>query len=164
MRKTVVMGIGNTILSDEGLGVKALEMLREKYDFPAGVELLDGGTLGIDLLYFLEGTEKLLVLDAILGGGKPGDLYTFKGEEVRSYFRRKVSMHEIGFQEVLGLIELQGSDMEEIVIMGMEPKVLELGTDLSPEIRENMPELLRMVLKQLEAWDIKPLQKTKEEV
>ncbi len=159
MKKTVILGIGNTILRDEGLGVKALELLKRDYEFTPEVELLDGGTLGIDLLYFLEGAERLLVLDAVLGGGKPGDLYIFKGDGVKSYFRRKVSMHEIGFQEVLGLLELRGSDIKEIVVMGIEPKDIELGTELSPEVEGSLPELVNEALKQLEEWGIRPVQR-----
>ena len=117
----LVLGVGNILLSDEGLGVRALELLRRGYEFPEEVSLLDGGTLGVDLLYYLEGTEKLLILDAVLGGKEPGTLYRFTGERVRGHFRRKVSMHDLGMQEVLALMELRGRFPEEIVLLGIEP-------------------------------------------
>ncbi len=150
----VVLGIGNLLLSDEGLGVRALELLRRDYTIPEGVKLIDGGTLGLDLLYFIEDAERLLVLDAISGGGPPGTLYTLKGEEVRGYFRRKVSMHELGFQEVLGLMELRGRGPKEIVVMGIEPKTIELGTELSPEIEAKLPELVDVAVCQLRSWGL----------
>ncbi|WP_457600957.1 HyaD/HybD family hydrogenase maturation endopeptidase [Hydrogenivirga sp.] len=149
-----VLGIGNILLSDEGLGVRALEKLKELYDFPEGVDLIDGGTLGIDLLYHLEGVDRLLVLDAVSGGKPPGTLYVFKGNEVKSYFRRKVSMHEIGFQEVLGLMEVMDKPVPEIVVIGLEPKSLELSTELSPEVEEKIPELVDRAVEQLREWGV----------
>lgn len=149
-----VLGIGNVLLSDEGLGVRALERMEELYDFPEEVQLIDGGTLGIDLLYHLEGVRKLLVLDAVSGGKPPGTLYVFKGEQVKTYFRRKVSMHEIGFQEVLALMEVMEKPIPEIVVMGIEPKSLELGTELSPEVEEKIPELIERALEQLREWGV----------
>ncbi len=159
-KKITVLGIGNTILSDEGLGVVAVETLRQRFDFDPPVELIDGGTIGIDLLYFIEDAELLLVLDAISGGGPPGTFYKFKGEEVRKYFRNKVSMHEIGFQEVLGLLELKGKKLKEIVVMGLEPKVIDMGTELSPEVMNNMEKLLDEALSQLREWGVEVLEKT----
>lgn len=77
--KIAVLGVGNVLLSDEGLGVRVVEEIRKRYSLPEEVLLIDGGTLGIDLLYFLEGVERLLVVDAVLGGLPPGSLYKFKG-------------------------------------------------------------------------------------
>ncbi len=159
MDKIVVLGIGNTILSDEGLGVKALELLRKRYDFPGNVELIDGGTIGIDLLYFIEDADRLLVLDAVLGNGKPGSFHKFVGNEVKAYFRNKVSMHEIGFQEVLGLLELKGTNNKEIVVMGLEPKTIDLGTELSPEVLSGMEVLLEEALRQLKEWNVEVVEK-----
>ncbi|RLJ70779.1 hydrogenase maturation protease [Hydrogenivirga caldilitoris] len=154
-----VLGIGNILLSDEGLGVRALERLGELYEFPEEVRLMDGGTLGIDLLYHLEGVSKLLVLDAVSGGKPPGTLYVIKGEEVKSYFRRKVSMHEIGFQEVLALMEVMGKPIPEIVVMGIEPKSFELSTELTPEVEEKIPELIERALEQLKEWGVEVKEK-----
>ncbi len=159
MEKIVVLGIGNILLTDEGLGVRAIERLRKEYEFPEGVELMDGGTLGIDLLYYLDGVDRLLVLDAIAGGGKPATFYKFRGEEVKKYFRKKVSMHEIGFQEVLGLLDVMDKPLKEIVVMGLEPKSLELSTELSPEIEEKLPLLIEETVKQLQEWGVHVFQK-----
>ncbi len=162
--RIVVLGIGNTILCDEGLGVKALERIRERYDFSPKIELIDGGTIGIDLLYFIEGADKLLVFDAVLGDKHPGSLYLFKNEEVKKYFRRKVSMHEIGFQEVLGLLEVKGKEIKEMVVMGIEPKVIDIGTELSPEVEKSMDKLIDMAIGQLRDWGVEVFEKIKEEV
>lgn len=150
-----VLGIGNVLLSDEGLGVVAVKRFSEEYEVPENVKVMDGGTLGLDLMYFLEGTEKLLVVDAVAGGNPPGTLYKIKNEEVKKYFKNKVSMHEIGFQEVMALMELRGFPLKEVVIIGLEPKSLELSLNLSREIEEKIPVLLEEIAKQLKEWGVK---------
>jgi len=162
MSRIVVLGVGNTILSDEGLGVRAVESLRDMYDTPKEVEFIDGGTLGIDLMYYLEGVSKLLILDAVSGGEEPGTLYKLKGDEVKGYFRRKVSMHELGIQEVLALMDVMEKPVEEIVVLGIEPSSIELGTELSPVVQERIPELIKEALSQLEEWGVEL--KAKQEV
>ncbi len=158
MGKTVILGVGNVLLRDEGLGVRALELLRENYEFPEEVELLDGGTLGMDLLYYLEGTERLIILDAVSGGGPPGTLYRFTDEEVKAYFRRKVSAHEIGIQEVLALLDLLEKPVKRVVVLGIEPKDLDIGTDLSPEVEGSLGDLIKATLELLREWglEVKP--------
>ncbi|MFN3870353.1 MAG: HyaD/HybD family hydrogenase maturation endopeptidase [Aquificaceae bacterium] len=154
--KTLVLGIGNLLLSDEGLGVKAVEELKKRYRFPQGVELIDGGTLGIDLLYFMEKVERLLIIDAILGGMPPGSLYKLKGDDVLTYFKgKKISTHDIGIQEVLALAELTGKLPKEIVVLGMEPESLEISLELSPSVRKNFNRLLEEVIEQLREWGLK---------
>jgi hydrogenase maturation protease len=152
--RVLVLGIGNILLSDEGIGVRAVEELRKNYSFSDGVEIMDGGTLGIDLLYFMEGFQKLLVIDAVLGGDSPGTLYKFKGDEVKAYFRKKVSAHELGFQEVLALADLLGRKPEEIVLIGIEPESLDISVELSYSIKRRMQDLMDKVLEQLREWGI----------
>jgi hydrogenase maturation protease len=152
--RVLVLGIGNILLSDEGIGVRAVEELRKNYSFSDGVEIMDGGTLGIDLLYFMEGFQKLLVIDAVLGGDSPGTLYKFKGDEVKAYFRKKVSAHELGFQEVLALADLLGKKPEEIVLIGIEPESLDISVELSYSIKRRMQDLIDKVLEQLREWGI----------
>ncbi len=109
---------------------------------------------GVETLYFLDGVEKLIVVDAVLGGKPPGTIYKFSGEEVKAYFRGKVSAHELGIQEVLGIAQLTGRYPKEVVVMGMEPQSLELSLNLSPTVEENLEKLVQEVIKQLEDWGI----------
>jgi len=158
-----VLGIGNILLSDEGLGVRVVEELQRRYEFPQNVRVIDGGTLGIDLLYHLEGTEKLLIIDAVLGGKEPGTFYKIKGENVKKYFKNKVSMHELGIQEVLALLEVLEKPVKEIVIIGLEPKSLEISTELTSEVKERLPLLIREAIKQLKEWGVEVREKSYEE-
>lgn len=152
--RVLVLGIGNILLSDEGVGVRVVEELRKNYSFSDGVEIIDGGTLGIDLLYFLEGFQKLLVIDAVLGGNAPGTLYKLKDEEVKAYFRKKVSAHELGFQEVLALADLLGKKPKEVVLVGIEPGSLDVSVELSYSVKRRMRDLIGKVLEQLKEWGI----------
>ncbi len=150
----LILGVGNILLSDEGLGVRVVERLKESYIFPENVKLLDGGTLGIDLLYFLEGLERLIIVDAIMGGGPPGTSYKFSGDEVKAYFTGKVSAHELGIQEVLGIAQLTGKYPKEVVVVGMEPESLEISLELSQTIRDNLEKLVKLIIEQLKEWQI----------
>lgn len=152
--KTIVLGVGNKLLSDEGLGVEAVQALRHLYNFSEKVELLDGGTLGLDLLYFLDGCDRLLILDAVLGGKEPGTIYRIEGQDVKGYFKRKVSAHEIGIQEVLAMMEIMGKTPKEVCVMGIEPQRFDISTELSPIVKEKLPALLEMVVEKLKEWGI----------
>ncbi|MEN3029159.1 MAG: hydrogenase maturation protease [Aquificaceae bacterium] len=106
------------------------------------------GCVGDDLFYFIEGFDRLLIVDAVLGG-LPGTLYKFEGEEVKTYFRKKVSAHELGIQEVLGIAEITGRKPPEMVLIGMEPESLDISLELSDHCQGKLPILLDEVLKQL---------------
>ena len=93
-----VLGIGNIILRDEGFGVRAVEYLEEHFHFPHDVRLLDGGTLGPELLHFVTGTQKLLILDAVAGDAPAGTVYRFEDDAVMAHFQEKMSSHEIGIR------------------------------------------------------------------
>jgi len=150
-----VLGIGNILLSDEGLGVRAVEILRREFLIPPEVSLIDGGTLGLDLLFPIEDAEKLLVIDAVLGGKPPGSFHRLQGEEVFIHLRGRLSAHEIGFQEVLALLKLRGRSPSEIVVLGLEPADLRVGTELSPVLKKRIPLLIEECVKQLRVWGAK---------
>ncbi len=160
--KTLVLGVGNVLLSDEGVGVRVVEELVKRYEIPDDVEVIDGGTLGLNLIYFLDNADRLLVVDALLGGNPPGSLYKFKGDQVKAYFReKKLSAHDIGLQEVLGVAELIGKVPKEVVVIGVEPESLDVSLELSPSVKKVLERLLDEVLKQLKEWGIKVDEKDK---
>ncbi|MBP1765835.1 MAG: hydrogenase expression/formation protein [Firmicutes bacterium] len=98
--KITVLGVGNILLQDEGVGVRVVEEMTRRFAFPENVEVLDGGTLGMELMRFLLGTDKLIIIDAIDGSLPPGSIYEFEKENVKKYFREKVSVHDLGIQDV----------------------------------------------------------------
>ncbi len=153
--KITVLGVGNVLLSDEGFGVRAAEALDATYDFPDDVQVLDGGVLGMELLRFVTGTEKLLILDALKEGGADGRCRRLAGDEVRAHFREKLSAHEIGLQDVLTFLEVTGKPIGEVVVIGAEPKSLEAGLSLSREMAPLVAEAAKMAAEELSRWDIK---------
>ncbi|MDR3591495.1 MAG: HyaD/HybD family hydrogenase maturation endopeptidase [Negativicutes bacterium] len=154
MKQITVLGIGNILLQDEGFGVRIIEELQRRYRFPEAVQVLDGGTLGMDLLRFIGGSEKLLVVDAIAGGGPPGSFYHLAGDDVKVYFSEKVSLHELGIRDVLAALEVLGQPVAEVVVLGVEPAVLDLGLELTPVVAAAVDETVAAVLAQLKDWRV----------
>lgn len=149
-----VMGIGNILLQDEGFGVRVIDELHRRYSFPANVQVIDGGTLGMDLLRFVTGTTQLLVIDAIAGGGPPGTYYRFTGAEVNVYFQDKVSLHELGIKDVLATLEILDQPVDEVVVLGVEPAVLLLGLELTPVVAATVDTAVDAVIAQLAEWKV----------
>lgn len=153
-KKILVLGLGNTLLGDDGLGIRALEKLREQYALPPSVECLDGGVMGLGLLAYLEGMTHLLVLDAVQLMHKPGTLARLSGEEVPKTLSLNFSMHEVGLREILAISELRGVELQSITILGLEPEILEPGIKLSPRIEAALVTLVEAAVAELRQWGI----------
>jgi len=148
----LVLGLGNILLQDEGLGVRALEQLVTQHRLPADIQALDGGTLGLDLLPYLEQATDLLILDAVQTGQPPGALVRLEGDAIPSALSLKLSVHQVGLQELLALGNLQGTLPRRIVLWGMEPASLEWGLDLSPAVAARLDDLVGAVAQELDGW------------
>ena len=157
-----VLGIGNIILRDEGFGVRAVEYLEEHYRFSPDVRLLDGGTLGPELLHFLTGTEKLLILDAVSGDGAPGTVYRFENDAVMAHFQEKVSSHEIGIQDVLAWLTVTERAIPNVVVLGMQPYEVTAGLSLSPQMAAALPHFAHRAVEELVRWGIVPAERSKQ--
>lgn len=153
MAKTVVLGVGNILLSDEGFGVRVAEALSQRFRFPDAVEVLDGGTLGIELMRFLDGAERLILIDAI-HGPEPGSFRIIQGDDVRLYFQEKVSLHEMGIQEVLASLVVMEKPIAEIVVIGVVSVSLDIGLDLTPLVASRIDEAVTSVIRQLHDWGL----------
>ncbi|RMF29640.1 MAG: HyaD/HybD family hydrogenase maturation endopeptidase [Chloroflexi bacterium] len=148
------MGLGNILLRDEGLGVRALERLTARYHLPAEVQAIDGGVMGLDLLPYLEGVTDLLILDAVQTGEPPGTLVRLEGEAIPAALSLKMSMHQIGLQELLAVSRFQGHLPARIVLWGMEPASMEPGLDLSPPVAAQLDALVEAAVQELRDWGI----------
>lgn len=158
--KAVVLGIGNTILSDEGVGVRAAEALQEQFELPDGVDVIDGGTSGMELLGPLSGTDVLVILDAVKRGQPPGTVVRLAGSEVPVFFRSKLSPHQVSICDVLAGLEFSGDLPGDIVLIGVEPQSLELGLELTPAIAARVPEMARMAATELASRGVALKEKT----
>lgn len=149
-----VLALGNILRKDEGVGIHILNLLRERV--PAGVELFDGGTSGMELLGFLEKKRRLVVLDAVDAGADPGDVIEWKKDEVPMYATGKLSMHQMSFAEVLYWAHFTGAIPEEIVVIGVQPESLDWGVELSEKTKSSLPEAVDKVLECLTKWGSLP--------
>lgn len=150
--RTLVLGLGNVLLHDDGLGVWTVELLRRSHRFPEEVRLLEGGTLGLDLLPALDGVERLLLIDALATDGRPGRLFRLEGDEVPAALESKTSSHQVGLQDLLGTAELLGRKPPVVVLRGIEAGCLEPGTGFSPPVAAALGELAAGVLADLASW------------
>jgi len=147
-QKIVILGVGNLLLSDEGVGVHVAHELM-KLDLPPEVSVVEGGTDGFRLLNVITGADRVIVIDAVKGGADPGSIYRFDVKDVRnvpSGFR--TSVHQIGILEVIDLSVLIGKTPRTTVI-GVEPKSLEMSMELSPEVKEKIPRIIELVLEEV---------------
>ncbi len=149
------MGIGNLIMSDDGAGVKVIQHLAENYRFPPEVTVLDGGTLGLDLLPQLEGVDRLLIVDAVETGNAPGSLTRLYGDEIPIVMETKLSPHQMGLKDLIAVSILRGVKPPEMVLLGVQPESIELGLDLSPAVAAQFDTLVNKVLQELENWNIR---------
>ena len=150
----VLLGVGNILLTDEGFGVHVVNQLREDYVFNPPITIIDGGTMGMELLSYMRGMTKLLLVDAINGGNSPGTIYEFPHEEMNNYFTDAISVHEVGMQDILRIRALQEDPLEDAVVIGVEPESLELGLDLSESTQAVVEEVKERVLDVLQSWDV----------
>lgn len=148
----LVVGIGNLIMGDDGVGVRVAQQLAESPSLPVGVRVLDGGTLGLDLLHHFEGVERLMFVDAVDWGAAPGSIIRMEGEEIPELFATRLSPHQVGLQDLLAVADLQGLTFSEMVLWGVQPASIDLGLELSPEVAACMPELMERVMKEVGAW------------
>jgi hydrogenase maturation protease len=148
----LLLGVGNILLQDEGLGVHALRRLAERYHLPPGVEAVDGGVHGLDLLPMLEDAQSLLIIDAIHTGQAPGTIVRLEGEAIPSALALKMSMHQLGLQELLGLASLRGTLPARVVLWGMQPGAIDWGLELTPPVAAGLDELVDAVVGELATW------------
>jgi len=156
--ETLILGLGNLLLRDEGVGVHVLRRLEQALSFPPEVELLDGGTAGMDLLPHLAGRRRLLMIDAIVA--KPDDLDSnglriLRDEAIRAALTEKVSLHHLGLADLLAMAELLGDLPAQVTLIGVPPERLELGTDLSERVAGQIPRIIALVLAELARWGVR---------
>lgn len=152
--RTLILGVGNLLLSDEGFGIHVIRRLVEQYEMPKEVQVLDGGTLGMDLLYYLEGVENLLLIDAVEARREAGVLIRLSGEEVPAFLSLKVSPHQLGVPDMLAAAKLKGSFPKNIVLWGVQPASLQIGMELSETVAPLVDVVVEKVVEELRGWGL----------
>jgi len=150
----LVLGLGNILLQDEGVGVRALEHLTNRYRLPAEVQAVDGGVLGLDLLPYLEQADALLVMDAVETGQPPGSLVRLEGASIPAALALKMSVHQVGLQELLATSRLRGTLPSRVALWGIVPASMEWGLALSPAVAARLDDLVEAVVRELRDWGV----------
>lgn len=155
-RRVLILGIGNLLWADEGFGVRTVEHLRSHYAFDDNVTLMDGGTQGIYLVQNIREADILVVFDAVDYGLPGGTLKRVEGDEVPKFLGcKKVSLHQTGFQEVLAMAEMLGDYPDELLLVGVQPVLLEdYGGSLDPAVKAQMVPAIEMALDYLKGFGV----------
>ena len=147
----LVLGLGNLLLEDDGVGAAAVAVLRDRYETPEGVRLLDGGTLGLSLLPHLEEAETVILVDAIRADGAPGTLVRLDGDEVAPAVATRLSPHQVGVADLLDGARWLDRYPASVVLLGLVPETMELGVGLSPHVRSALPALVERIVDEARA-------------
>ncbi len=151
----LVLGIGNLVMSDDGVGVMVAQRLQHEYRFADNVEVMDGGTLGLDLLPKLENITNLIMIDAVETGKKAGTCVRLYGQELPIALETKISPHQMGLKDLLAVSELMGHSPKEMVLIGVQPGSIEMEIGLTYEVEAQLDTLVSNVLNELAHWGIK---------
>ena len=144
-----ILGIGNIIYSDDGIGIRVVEKLERDYNFPDNVLVVDGGILGINLLGVIANAGRMIVVDTVLNHGKPGDLHRLEHDEIPNRILAKNSLHQVDLIEALTLCSAL-DHVPQTTIIGVEPKDLDtLSEEMTPEIASRLDDLVEAVLDEL---------------
>jgi hydrogenase maturation protease len=148
---TLVLGLGNLVHADDGVGVHAIHRLEKDPRVPPHVALLDGGTQGLSLLSHLTGVERLLVIDAVDVGEQPGTLIRLEGTAL-DRLPGKPSVHQLGFADLMVALKLLDAAPHEVVVMGVQPLSTEWSAELTPPVTDGLDRLIGVVVEQLASW------------
>ena len=154
--RKVVLGLGNLLNRDEGLGVQALSLLEAQPGDKRGFELLDGGVLGLNLLMIVEECSHLIILDAVNVGKPAGTVVELEKEQIPLYAGIKLSQHQITFQEVLGLANIRGNLPEHLHLIGIQPEDISVGLELSSVVQQQLLQIVRLAEKMISQWSDQP--------
>lgn len=149
--ETLVLGIGNLLLSDEAVGCRCVEELERRYTLPPEVQCVDGGTAGYELLPLIQDAEALIIIDALTDGRPPGTVVLVEDSEVPRLMQTRTSPHQIGISEILATAQMTDKMPQRLLLFGIEPKTLEVALGLSPEVSQAMEKVLAEVVSALQA-------------
>ncbi len=149
-KPVLVLGLGNILLYDEGIGVRTVQRLVQDYLFPSEVEIMDGGTAGMALYEHIIDRTHLIVIDAVKTGQPPGTVVKLNNDEVPAIFRSKVSPHQMALSDILAALQISGEQLPELTLIGVEPVTLKTGIGLSDRVLTQLDILVQMTIESLQ--------------
>ncbi len=153
--KISLIGLGNILMQDEGVGVHAIKAVQERFEVPPELEIIDGGTAGLDLLPFFEGRDRVLLVDAVDFGEEPGFIGDLANEAIPALFgKNKASLHHVGLAEVLATARILDILPREICLIGIQPHTIDLGLELTTLLQEHLEGLIARIHDKLRDWNL----------
>ncbi len=149
-----LLGLGNILMQDEGIGVYSANLLKDTYTFSPDIKIIDGGTTGTDLLPYFEDSNKVLIIDAVNFEKKPGYIEIIENDNILATITAKISLHHLGLSDVLSIIKLLDITPSEICLVGIQPVTMELGLDVSDEMKKFSDKISEAALSKLVNWGI----------
>ncbi len=151
---TIILGLGNYLMQDEGVGVHLARTLSESYQFSPEIMVIDGGTMGLDLMPYFEANDRVLIIDAMDADKPPGTVMTLQNDSILAQLRTKLSLHHLGLSDVLGTIKLLDMEPSQIFLLGIQPAQISMGVELSETIQAKLPVINAFILEKLADWNI----------
>lgn len=148
IKDTVIIGIGNILLKDDGVGVHVIKQL-ENENLPSTIELVDGGTSTLDTLGLFLDYKKVIVVDCLRAGLKPGTIYKIKPEDIKSYKKENLSIHDVQILDVVNMANMMNK-YPEVIIFGIEPEKIALDLEMTETMISKIPEIIYHIKKELQ--------------
>lgn len=148
-----LIGLGNILLRDEGVGVHVVNAVKGRYDFSPELEIVDGGTMGLDLLPHFQVHDRILIVDAVDFGREPGYVMTVEDEAIPSVLNPKLSVHHIGLSDILLAARFVRESPVKTALVGIQPGSMDVGLDMTALIQDKMEQLIGLVVQKLEDWN-----------
>lgn len=155
----LLLGLGNLLMEDEGVGLHVLKAIEEKYSFAPAIEIVDGGTAGFELLPFFEHFDKVLMIDAVEFREEPGFVGVLENDNILTELTNKMSLHHLGITDVLSVSKLMDYMPSDVRLIGIEPERIDVGMDLSDTVKNRINDVIQVTLKILENWGIQAVAK-----
>lgn len=153
--RVVVLGVGNILMSDEGVGVHAVTALADRFAIPDEVEVIDGGTSGMDCLDRIADADLLLIADCMRSKDKaPGTITRLADEEINAWFNTRISPHQVGLSDVLAACSFHGISPKKVVLLGVQPASFDTSMELTPAVAAVLPELVTRLVDEVAAMGI----------
>jgi hydrogenase maturation protease len=153
--KITLLGLGGILMRDDGVGVHAVKAVQERFHVPPELDIVDGGTAGLDLLPFIEGRDRILFVDAVDFGKEPGFIGELTNDDIPAFFSKdKGSLHHLGLADVLATARLLNILPEEICLIGIQPQSIEMGLELTEVLQGKLDQLVALIIDKLRDWDV----------
>lgn len=154
--EVVVLGLGNILMEDEGIGVHAARYLEENYQFQPEIEIVDGGTSGLDLLPFFGPEKSILIIDAVNFDMEPGTVGTLEDDDILAQLDPKISMHHLGLSDLISVSELIDRKAKKMTLLGIQPESMEnLDLEMTDTVKEVFTKVVENAIRILSGWGIK---------